>query len=56
LSYPTTVIIPTDGSGPQAIPGFLSPAEFELILKYFGENNYGKVSFEEFRKSFKSSW
>lgn len=56
LSYPTTIIIPTDGSGPQAIPGFLSPAEFELILKYFGENNYGKVSFEEFRKSFKSSW
>jgi thioredoxin-related protein len=56
LSYPTTVIIPTDGSGPQAIPGFLKPSDFELILKYFGEGKYGKVPFEEYRKGFKSSW
>jgi len=56
LSYPTTVIIPTDGSGPQAIPGFLKPADFELIVKYFGENKYGNVPFEEFRKGFKTTW
>ena len=56
LSYPTTVIIPTDDSGPQAIPGFLKPADFELILKYFGEGKYGKVSFDDYRKNFKASW
>jgi len=56
LSYPTTVIIPTDDSGPQAIPGFLKPADFELIVKYFGENKYGNVPFEEYRKGFKASW
>lgn len=56
LSYPTTVIIPTDGSGPQAIPGYLAPADFELIVKYFGEDKYGKVPFEQYRKSFKSTW
>jgi thioredoxin-related protein len=56
LSYPTTVIIPTDGSGPQAIPGFLKPADFEIILKYFGDGKYGKVPFNEYRKSFKSTW
>jgi thioredoxin-related protein len=55
LSFPTTVIIPVDGE-PQAIPGFLAPNEFELIVKYFGEGRYGKVSFEEYQKSFKSSW
>src|SRR4051812_13462180 len=27
LSYPTTVIIPADGSSPQAIPGYLKPSE-----------------------------
>lgn len=55
LSYPTTVIIPVDGE-PEAIPGYLAPNEFELIAKYFGEGKYGKVSFEEYRKSFKSNW
>jgi len=55
LSYPTTVIIPVDGE-PQAIPGYLAPNEFELIAKYFGEGKYGKVSFDEYQKSFKSKW
>lgn len=55
LSYPTTVIIPVDGE-PQAIPGFLAPNEFELIAKYFGEGKYGKVSFDDYQKSFKSQW
>jgi thioredoxin-related protein len=56
LSYPTTVIIPTDGSGPQAIPGYLQPAELELIVKYFGENRYGHEPFESWRQHFKASW
>jgi len=56
LEFPTTVIIPPDGSGPQAIPGYLDPKDFELIVKYFGEGSYGKISFEEFRKNFKSTW
>ncbi|HSB94242.1 MAG TPA: DUF255 domain-containing protein [Flavitalea sp.] len=56
LSYPTTVIIPTDGSGPQAIPGFLKPGDFEMIVKYFGDGKYGKVPFDEYRKNFKSTW
>ena len=55
LSYPTTVVIPVDGE-PQAIPGYLAPDEFELIAKYFGEGNFGKVAFDEYQKKFKSSW
>lgn len=55
LSYPTTVIIPVGGE-PQAIPGYLAPGEFELIVKYFGEGKFGKVAFEEYQKSFKSKW
>ncbi len=56
LEFPTTVIIPADGSEPQAIPGYLEPKDLELIVKYFGEGKYGKISFDEFQKSFKSSW
>ncbi len=56
LSYPTTVIIPVDGTAPQAIPGYLEPKDFEMIVKYFGEGHYGKTSFDQFQKSFKPSW
>jgi len=56
LEFPTTVIIPQDGSAPQAIPGYLEPKDFELIAKYFGEGEYGKISFAEYQKNFKSSW
>ena len=56
LAYPTTVIIPTDGSQPQAIPGYLEPKDLEPIVKYFGEGKYGKISFTEYQKSFKAAW
>jgi thioredoxin-related protein len=55
LSYPTTVIIPVDGE-PQAIPGYLTPPELELLVKYFGEGHDRKTSFEDYQKGFKSSW
>ncbi len=56
LSYPTTVIIPVDGSAPQSIPGYLTPKDIEILLKYFGENKYGRISFDEYRKEFKPAW
>jgi len=56
LSYPTTVIIPADGSEPQAIPGYLTPNEIEIILKYFGEGHFGKISFEQYQRQFKGTW
>lgn len=55
LSFPTTVFISEDGQ-PQAIPGYLEPKDFELLVKYFGEGAYGKIPFDDFRKKFKSSW
>lgn len=56
LSYPTTIIIPANGSEPQAVPGYLAPKDIEILLKYFGENQFGTMSFEEYRKRFKSTW
>ncbi len=56
LSYPTTVIIPVDDSGPQPVPGYHDPKEFELIVRYFGDGKYGKVPFDTYQKNFKPSW
>ena len=56
LSYPSTVILPADGSAPQVIPGYLKPPDMELILKYFGERHYGKTPFETYRKDFIQTW
>lgn len=55
LEFPTTVIIPPGGE-PQAIPGYMEPRDLELLVKYFGEKSYEKVSFEEYQKKFKASW
>jgi len=56
LAYPTTVIIPTDGSEPQSIAGYLEVKDIEPIFKYFGEGRYGKESFTDFQKNFQAGW
>lgn len=55
-SFPTTVIMPDDGSAPIPIAGYLEPKELEPILKYFGEGAYKTMNFPQFEKTFKSSW
>jgi thioredoxin-related protein len=55
LEFPTTIIIPPGGE-PQAIPGYMEPKELELLVKYFGEGNFNKVSFDDYQKRFKATW
>ncbi|MDE3250953.1 MAG: thioredoxin family protein [Bacteroidota bacterium] len=56
LSFPTTVFIPTDGSGPQPVPGYLSPKDLEPIVRYFGDGRFGKQRFEDYQRSFQPEW
>jgi len=56
LQFPTTIFIPAGGAAPQAIPGYLQPKDFEVLLKYFGEGAYGHIPFDEFQKNFKPAW
>jgi len=56
LSFPTTVIIPTDSTGPLPLAGYLEPRDLEPVLRYFGEGRYGKQRFDDFKNSFKPSW
>ena len=55
MEFPTTIIIPPGGE-PMPIPGYMEPKQLELIVKYFGEGQYGKIPFEEFQKGFKGEW
>lgn len=56
LSFPTTIILPADDSAPQVIPGYLKVPEMELILRYFGDDHFGKTAFDNYRNSFSATW
>lgn len=56
LSYPSTIILPADGTPPQTIPGYLKVPDMELVLRYFGDGHYGKTDFQAYHKSFKNTW
>lgn len=56
LSFPTTIVLPADDAAPQIIPGYLKVPEMELVLRYFGDNHFGKTPFESYRNSFSASW
>lgn len=54
--FPTTVIFAESKIEPASIPGFMDPKEIEAILKYFGEGNYKRESFQNFSSQFKNTW
>lgn len=54
MSYPTTVVLNEEFKILQPLPGFKGPEEFDVILKYFGENKFKNSSWEEFTSSYKS--
>lgn len=56
LSYPTTVIMMHPDEVPAAIPGFMSADEIEPILKYFAEDYYKRLSFQDFLRGFRKGW
>ena len=56
LAFPNTIIFGDLNQEPASIPGFMEPKEIEVILKYFGDDAYKKKKFNEYSKSFKSTW
>jgi thioredoxin-related protein len=55
MSYPSYVFLNEQSQYTQLVPGYQQPAPFEAILHYFGDNAFGKVSWEEFKATFKGS-
>ncbi len=52
IVYPTTVIITAEDQ-PYYEFGILKPGEMEMLLKYYGSDDYHKVSLQHFEKTFK---
>ncbi|MEY3369188.1 MAG: hypothetical protein RI973_2343 [Bacteroidota bacterium] len=53
LSYPTVVFLDENLEVIQAIPGYRDAREFEMIMTYFGENQYQKVPWETYQEKYK---
>lgn len=56
MSYPTTIFMMEDLSQIETFPGFLEVPLMESLLKFFIENAKTNVSWEDFEKSFESTW
>ncbi|HEY4798577.1 MAG TPA: DUF255 domain-containing protein, partial [Bacteroidia bacterium] len=53
MSYPTTVYLDENFNLLTQVPGYMQPAQLEPILKYFGDNAYVNMKWDEYQKNFK---
>ena len=53
LSYPTGVFLDENFSMLTQVPGYQKPEQIEPILKYFGENAYPNIKWDEYTTTFK---
>lgn len=54
MIFPSFLILDEDGKVLIKIFKYMTPEMLEPLLKYFGENMYKKISYEEYLKTFKS--
>lgn len=54
LSYPTVVFLDEDFNMLQPLKGYQKPHEFDVVLKYLGENHFKNTKWEDFQKSYSS--
>ena len=50
MSYPTTVYLDEQLRILTPVPGYLDAPTFSKILRYFGDDNYKKMTYQEFEK------
>jgi thioredoxin-related protein len=55
MSYPSVAYLNENNQLLTAVPGFYSADRLEPLLKFFAEDAFKSVSFEEYQKTFKSS-
>lgn len=54
MSYPSVAYMNEDLQLLTAVPGYYPPENMEPILKFFGEDRYKKMPFDEYQKNFVS--
>jgi thioredoxin-related protein len=52
MSYPSYVFLNEKGNYLTMVSGFQGPENFEIVIKYFGEDAYLKQSFDAFKTGF----
>lgn len=55
LSYPTLVYLDETLNMLSQVPGYMSAESLLPVLTYFGENNQGKITWEEYQKNYSKS-
>lgn len=56
LMYPSLVFLGPSINRLEIKPGYLTPEQFEPVIKYYGSGAYQKQSYEEFSKTFKPTF
>ena len=56
MSYPTTIFMVENFQNPTPIPGYMTVAQIEPIMSYFGDNAYKHVSWDAYQKTFHTTW
>lgn len=54
LSYPTVVFLDEEFNMIQPLKGYQKPEEFDMILKFLGDNHFKSTKWEEFQKTYSS--
>jgi thioredoxin-related protein len=52
MSYPSYVFLNEKSQWLTVVPGYQGPKDFEAVLHYFGEDDYQKTPWEEYKASF----
>ena len=53
-AYPTLIFIDEDFNLIQSMTGFRNPVQFEPILRFFGDNDYKAMTWEDYMAGFQS--
>jgi len=56
LSYPTVVFLDENFNLIQPLPGYRGPKEFYPILKFFAEDSYKTMNWDDFQKIYESPY
>ena len=52
MSYPTTVFLNESNNVITSVAGYFGPKDFEVVIKYFGSNEYLKQTYDQYRAQF----
>jgi thioredoxin-related protein len=56
MSYPTTVLMLENFQSPVPVAGYLDIDQIEHVLTYFGDNAYKHVKWDDYNKTYHTSW